>query len=1613
MAENTGQDITSGLIDTQDFTGTDSIFNQIEDERKQAQERLHQERVNAQINQVNSGKPGIFNSLFRSVGIGATDFVNETDKTFGISNALKNTFGLDLQLGDETFLYETEKDLKLTPRNTFETLLATFTQFLIPFTGAVKVVSAGTKAAKLFQKSPKIKAAFDGIIAGAPVDAAVFDPNDPNAANAILGTQLLSENSTAGAFIKDYLATNPEDPEALNRARNAMMGVIGGVIGEGIVSTVGKTFKVTKSIANELRGIGDETTDTLADAIVRAKEGPDKLTEDHIEKLIEKLPDGDPDVKARMTEEAKVSPESRVTSEGMVGAAHKTAIKGRKGVSTPTRDILNEIQETDDVIHLGAGAKDNPDRAALAEKANSSVDFDIGDVDEAGVPHNLGAVGKQNKDKAVSTFVLNVIPKTPGVKNGRIDAIKDIASSIKDDGVAFISVRGYGDVPPNDIGEYKKWVPYDDGWEIPKREKLDDGSYISGFQRGYSPDDLQKELEPFFKNVEIISGTDKSKMVQARVSGPIREAHANKGSSFDTPEPEPKDFAEHIERLSPEERAKVKDVIIRISKGEEVSFSSEQLTDVGIEGATGPGKGLARFVDKIHGPDEVLNLIKQISKELEDDLSRATPQASPDAETALNATLFGKTFKQYADTLAKHGVNMNNAIPWNVSSRAVAAMLANKTAKATDAYLANPNETTLGKMLDAYSMTKVVTEGGTNLGTAAARNLASRKEIAKLEELSGFEDTLRVQLMNKVFYPTEEVAKAKAKQLKLLDKEADEQVVKLQSSSKERIKYLSDEEKAAKNITKLQKRLSKLKEGEVPDPKVKRKQTAEEKALLKEIHQAEIELGLVRERAPKKALDDAAKAEANIKRLRKQRERIESGEEPFTFPERTRELTDAERTELRYLKEASLIKLKGRLRYINQGFWSTARDLNLEIFVNGLLSNTKTGIINFAGNATAIIASVFERGIAGLKNVDQSVDGVSISETAHMLRGYTSDSMFDLMRLFKKSFNDGPSDFAVKNDFIKPNSRVLTPETFGVNNQNSVLYKSIDFLGKAVNFPGKVLLTTDEVFKTMNYRGQIHALAQRGALKKAKEQGFDASMDGFAEAVQRYRTDLLQNPTEDMLSSAKGFAAENTFTNKLPNQIIKDPNTGEEISRRGFTRNFQRMIDTDRTGLMRTFIPFFQTPVNLLFYASDRVPLLRRANQQLMTELKSPDLAVKQLAEAKVATGMTVLTTGIALASGGYITGSAPTDPVLRQRYHDAGWRENSIITEDGYAPYARFDPLGILLSISANMVTLGNSMIDITGHAQHHGYTREVFDQYMTAFADAALGTAGLVTDRHYLQGFAMLTDLITTNPGEFERAFRRAGGNLAAANLAPIGFYSSFRRAFQRGINPEKQIKEQMPSVVEEGDDFLDVAQKKTVQALGAFGDDFLLSIPGWGAIDDSRYRPPKLDFVGQPTFFPGAQFNEDIHLTPSRVLNKVLTKGRGFANEFLNPAATTPRNPSPLINKIAELNLGVEGLHITESIKGVALNNEERHFWEKTWGELNKERIEPRVKAAWFNQLPQNIQAEKLKAWLRGTKSSAKRRTLRTFPRVKQVLRIDRMNERIAKDQNRIQDNPLFNL
>lgn len=88
------------------------------------------------------------------------------------------------------------------------------TQFAAGFVGASKLT--GLKG---------LKGAF---INGALADAIVFDPNDPNI------TKVVENYDIDLGLFGDALATNPDDPEYINRLRNAAEGALAGSILEGI-----------------------------------------------------------------------------------------------------------------------------------------------------------------------------------------------------------------------------------------------------------------------------------------------------------------------------------------------------------------------------------------------------------------------------------------------------------------------------------------------------------------------------------------------------------------------------------------------------------------------------------------------------------------------------------------------------------------------------------------------------------------------------------------------------------------------------------------------------------------------------------------------------------------------------------------------------------------------------------------------------------------------------------------------------------------------------------------------------------------------------------------------------------------------------------------------------------------------------------------------------------------------------------------------------------------------------------------------------------------------------------------------------------------------------------
>ena len=73
----------------------------------------------------------------------------------------------------------------------------------------------------------------------------------------------------------------------------------------------------------------------------------------------------------------------------------------------------------------------------------------------------------------------------------------------------------------------------------------------------------------------------------------------------------------------------------------------------------------------------------------------------------------------------------------------------------------------------------------------------------------------------------------------------------------------------------------------------------------------------------------------------------------------------------------------------------------------------------------------------------------------------------------------------------------------------------------------------------------------------------------------------------DIKEGAKKLSEINTYTNPLT-EVPEEYLTAEGFKTRmvpGFNRRVQQTIESDPTGIVRTYLPFYQTPVNLIKYS--------------------------------------------------------------------------------------------------------------------------------------------------------------------------------------------------------------------------------------------------------------------------------------------------------------------------------------------------------------------------------------------------------------------------------------------
>jgi len=1051
------------------------------------------------------------------------------------------------------------------------------------------------------------------------------------------------------------------------------------------------------------------------------------------------------------------------------------------------------------------------------------------------------------------------------------------------------------------------------------------------------------------------------------------------------------DGAEFYHSSTPEAQTQMREVFEKV-------FNGEKLSDIELD-SMNPFN-----LTKLNSPTERIQIIAQLGEIMKDtlprnlsDAARAARRELLDEQIAKQIKFFGADPETFLKNLQKAAPTVEGQIQFlragktftdlqvQKALREVGKSIVKRTKEATSSATAH--------MLNAMNAARATS----GLNTSFGRGLAELKNTADAGDLASQTNLIKAKMVNDIMVATPELGAKRdgilnnLESLSKLEREASPE--DFGKVKKER----TAQELAVSNTKRLEKQLADLKAGKTTI-KNKREITLEEKRLKKEIKD-------IRKASPKKVRSDEELANANIKRIQQRIKNLKSGKTPTKSKRDLTELEESLRTEERALLaekriteilSADDLQARQRLRFMELSLKAKSRDILTEIYINGLLSSIKTSVVNFTGNSTATISSIFERAYAGATN--DSIDGVTLGEAAQLTWSYVN-SFGDFWRTFFYAAKNGPSTNAIKSDLITVHNQSISGAILGIGGN---VGKAIDGVGWAVNLPGRMLLSMDEAFKMIHYRAQIDALSYR---KARNILGDGASNSAIALKHSEIKNDVLNH--KDILAEAKDFSELNTFTNKLPEIDHFDSKTNTTRQVDGLSRTFKKLLDRDPTGLMRTFIPFFQTPVNLLSYAGQRTPFIRKFSQKLQRELSGDlGLATKQLAEAKVATGNMMWATTMGMAMTGNYTGAPPVDYKLRIQQEEAmgGAFWYSRLTKDGWVPYNKFDPLGIMLAGSANMANLVRSIIDLTGQGNKDGYTAELMEAFNQTFADAVVGTARLVTDRHYLQGFGNLIDMLTGDP----RGFSKGATNLATALDPTASFYSSFRRNRNKDLNPEKETP--LKQAEQEITDPLTAGWNTMSVALNDSFENSQSLLFGGGQ------RPAARNHMGEVKFFPATAASDELNIGIWKSLADIRNE-MGLGTASINPFAEAKKKNNPVMNKLASLGSTLSSPSQWEDVDGVKINQEEHTFYVDIYVELNQQqKLENWVLSKSFNNLPEAMQLDQLESRLQLNRNIAEIRTASKFSRLRDASTKNLLNnirEEFAENLPQRSQQSLFNL
>lgn len=369
---------------------------------------------------------------------------------------------------------------------------------------------------------------------------------------------------------------------------------------------------------------------------------------------------------------------------------------------------------------------------------------------------------------------------------------------------------------------------------------------------------------------------------------------------------------------------------------------------------------------------------------------------------------------------------------------------------------------------------------------------------------------------------------------------------------------------------------------------------------------------------------------------------------------------------------------------------ATTADMMMEAWINSLLGSPATHMVNFVSNSMLQVLLATDRyasalvGTAG-RAAGVTKGGVTLTEANKYAIGLMAalpEAVFTAGRTF---FTGEASDIFQKADFqYRPAitaeninqtklAQAISPELLEAG---GIPARLADVIGEwYYRLPGKLLMTSDDFFKTITYRAEVHGLAYREI--------YENGLRGQA-AKDRYK-EIVSDPEIHAPNIHLGAVDASRYAT-----LTTEPGP--------FTRAIGDAREAASLGgapIGRVIMPFLNVIGNIVKLPAHHTPFLSILGDRQRDILKNGTAAEKQSLIGKWVVGGSLFTMGGLAASNGHITGRITDNRKLKNQMELSGKQEYSVFLpwagKDGkgqWVGFNRLSPVGTFFAISADTAT-------------------------------------------------------------------------------------------------------------------------------------------------------------------------------------------------------------------------------------------------------------------------------------------------------------------------------------